>query len=550
MAGVLLLTVSVLFIYSVFHLNVREALGWAAGFCIGLSAVTAIAAGYRPSSRDVASFALFAIAAAAIAAWFAEAASIRNGGPSLLYAEGTDQLGYAHVADWIREHRPQIQPRADPAVPYESMPNIVFELDPRIGAFTLVAIVGSLRGLPSTFAYDPTCALLLAAAALGVAAVFARSLWALALLSAGLAVAHWYDFTRMGFLGKALAYPSSLFLVGLLFAMRGNYTPWRLLMLCGIAIGSALTLSGYVTGLMLTVIGFTAVGLEVLRTRRFDVDEFAVVCLLTATAVAASGFLVRPYVQGFPSTTFGPMDTLVRSLDIESWLMIQAVPGSTKIVLMGLVLGIAGTLSVAAYASGNIPAAALLVAPPALLGALLLLGGYSVVFQLTGFLYAASLCGVILLMSHFSFNGRRIFAIACGAGTIALILVRIPRFVVVAGRYTDPGIIAQYSHTLAELDVIASASDGRTVLVDTADDRNLPLVALVELGRRNVDLQWSAGAWYVVAGGWRGWEAPSYARPPDLRLVAADRAGDGPALRTGRFALIEGAARNEPSGGR
>jgi hypothetical protein len=62
---------------------------------------------------------------------------------------------------------------------------------------------------------------------------------------------------------------------------------------------------------------------------------------------------------------------------------------------------------------------------------------------------------------------------------------------------------------------------------------------LMELGRRDLALQWTPDAWLVTVGGWRGWPVPQYESPADLRIVAADRKDVGQAVYSGpHFAVV------------
>lgn len=55
----------------------------------------------------------------------------------------------------------------------------------------------------------------------------------------GLSLAHWYDFMHAGFLSKALAYPSALFTVGLLFLGLGDKRTWTIISSLSAVAGSA-----------------------------------------------------------------------------------------------------------------------------------------------------------------------------------------------------------------------------------------------------------------------------------------------------------------------
>src|SRR6266550_902618 len=225
-AGLLILTVVTALMYSVLHVRLGTALAIAAPLCAALSAASVLMTGRRPRLKDAAFFVLVAGLVAVVFTWANSAASIVTKGTSVLYADGTDQLGYAHMADWIRDHAPADKmsfaavPRGDPSLPYESFPNIMLGDEPRLGAFAFLGIVGFFERVPSAFAYDSACAIALAAGVLGVAAVFATGRLTFLVLAFGLSVSHWYDFQRAGYFGKALAYPAIFFAVGLFLHRR------------------------------------------------------------------------------------------------------------------------------------------------------------------------------------------------------------------------------------------------------------------------------------------------------------------------------------------
>src|SRR5258705_771811 len=81
------------------------------------------------------------------------------GGPGLLYSHGTDHLGYAQMADWIRmriQNSPLTLSQDDV---YGSFPDILLNRDPRFGNFFLLALISTISGRPGGFAYDLTCAI-------------------------------------------------------------------------------------------------------------------------------------------------------------------------------------------------------------------------------------------------------------------------------------------------------------------------------------------------------------------------------------------------------
>jgi len=63
-------------------------------------------------------------------------------------------------------------------------------------------------------------------------------------------------------------------------------------------------------------------------------------------------------------------------------------------------------------------------------------------------------------------------------------------------------------------------------------DISLPqpaIALLVELGRRNADVQWSPAAWKVILGYRKLWSPPHYTQPGKWRIVSPGAVGVDPA---------------------
>ena len=350
-AGLLLLTSATQLFYSIFYLPTGKALLIATAACLVITGCSLFVTGFRLHRQEFLLFILLTVLTSAVYAVANCASSIANGGPSLLYADGTDHLAYAHLADWMRDHAPshdaayRSEPLADPTLPYQSLPNIVFGMDPRMGAYTFVGIIGILRGVPSSFAYDSACAVALAAGVLGVAAVFTTRLFTFVTLALGLSLAHWYDFTQAGFFSKALAYPSALFTVGLFFLRWNDYRGWVIASLLVATAGSALMLSGFVTVLVILLLCMSAMFFRTLQSRRVELRDYTVLGLMAAFAVAVSGFFVRPYGGGFPHDPYKSLPTAFRALDIEGWITTTHM--AQPIIVLILVFTVLATLSLA-----------------------------------------------------------------------------------------------------------------------------------------------------------------------------------------------------------
>jgi hypothetical protein len=492
---------------------------------------------------------VFLVLLSAVHAVLSCASSIATRSPSVLYSDGTDHLGYANLADWMRDHAPShdmtyrdVEPRNDPAFPYQSMPNIMLGSEPRMGVFTFLGVIGTLRGVPSSFAYDLASAVALSAAVVGVASVFTTRFVIFVTLAFGLAIAHWYDFTHAGFFGKALAYPSVLFAVGLFFLSWGDYRPWIIATLLATAAGSALMLSGYLTALLLLILGMPAIFLNALRCHRVETQDVAVLGLMAAFAVATSGFLVRPYGGTFPGDPYGALATALQALDIEGWRATTGMAQPTVVVLLAFSVVASLFLIVLAHIRQQAAATALLLAPLVFLVVLLAYRKRDVAYQLTGFFYPATLCGAAMFVSsRRQWATQWVESAACLVAIGIMIGTRVPRAWSAVGRYTDSSFLATHTISLDEFDTIERVANGRSVLVDLGPRPTLAIATLVELGRRNLRLQWTPVPWFWAVGGWRPlWQIPHYATTPELRLVTRDEGTTTPPIAlTRNFLLIK-----------
>lgn len=145
--------------------------------------------------------------------------------PTIAAMDGSDMFGYAITADWVRAHPAADRPRTDR--PFEVMPYVNLYRDGgRPLAHLLAAAAGEARGTPSLFSYDWASGVLLAAGLLGFGGVFASGSLALVLLVAGAGTCNWLANNRTGYLGRSIAYPGALLLVGL-FLLTVERLTWR-----------------------------------------------------------------------------------------------------------------------------------------------------------------------------------------------------------------------------------------------------------------------------------------------------------------------------------
>lgn len=520
------------------------------------TAGTAYRAGLR-LRRSLALPGALAVLVAAVVAAISASATIEVGGPALHYWTGTDHLGYAHPADWMIAHPPWERPRVDPAVPYESWPALMLEADPRFGSLALVALVAVVRGVPATFAYDATCAVTLSAAVLGIAAIFARSRLTLCLLVLGLLTCHWYDYGRAGYLGRLLGYPAAGIVIGMLLAARAPLRPATLVPILLVVAGAASVYVADATVLFVGAIGGTFVLASLAlcrepvlrRLRCLPWQHLVVLTLIVVVALAAKNGVARRWSPD--ASQGGSLRASINALiDPAVGTELLARPwDEVRPTLLDLEQAHAPigmlpreALNVAIFAARAIWLALIVAAilkrdPAALaltLGPLLLLTTFNalpspfarwVTAQLPGTFYPFMLAGAALVVDGAAIRaGRQLAGRAAVVALTALMVVsvslRVPRFVGAVDRYVGTGTRTLPPFSLTEIDGLAAAIGTEAVRIDV-EEPHLVLIALVELGRRGIEIEWGPRAWFHVAS-YRGWPVPASASPARLVIEAID----------------------------
>src|SRR5438132_9725043 len=86
------------------------------------------------------------------------ASSIKFGEPSILILDGGDHLNYSQVVDWLLGHRITQAPQGGPDLPYESIVNLLYSVDPRFGTYGFLASLCVLTKQSAMFTFDLACA--------------------------------------------------------------------------------------------------------------------------------------------------------------------------------------------------------------------------------------------------------------------------------------------------------------------------------------------------------------------------------------------------------
>ncbi len=512
--GMLLLTLFTTACYIGFRMNFHNAILISYIVLIFSSGVTVFALRKKSIGRmEIIQFLFVFLIGALIFTWLCNYASVISNGPSISYLDGTDHIGYANLADWmvgnqVAERLPALSaPFANSVNPYEQLPNLMINWEPRIGAFAWLSIVSEIRSLPAVFAYDPACAIALSVSIIGIAAIFCETWVGIAILSIGLLGCHWIEFGHSGYFGKMLAYPSILFIIGLFVRSGVNRLVFPLVLL---AASSGILLSGFVTGAFI----FLFCGLIVLNEFRLKgrIDWKSANTLLTLVfvAIAADGLFVHPSNRGFPQNYLDYIDLAGRALDIVGWTSGPSYPNWLMCILIITMLVTSVFFGWLARNSGEIM---VLLFSPVIIFIILLPLQSPILLQLSGLIYPSILCGAILFGQK---TGNKYGYIG------ALVMVVLTSF------HTE-SVIARYAtghsvgiFTKQEIDSLAKAVGNKTVLIDVSGNPQLALILMAEFGRRNIDIQWSEKDWYTVAGGWRKWPVPSYATKASFLISQQD----------------------------
>jgi hypothetical protein len=505
---------------------------------VSLLGVASIATAFRwqPSRGDGGSILVLTVIISAVATGLASAAAIQSGVPGITFLDGSDHAGYGHAADWLIKHGIARRPIVSPDVPYESWPQLILSLDPRLSAFVFVALIAMARGLSGLFAYDSACAVVSTIGPLAVAAVYARTRPALFLLALGLMSGVLFDLGRSGFLGKLMGYPAALVVVGLFMTSTRRDAPWLATMMV-LTVGVATVHSGAATAILLLTFGAPFLAATLLfENRKGGVHDRwchdgVLLALLIFIALVATGLFARPIGTAAGSAfPFGWGWLTDRFFEIEN-------PQADRVrvllpwfgALLMAVVALQLATVVVALLVGSAVAVALCGSPLAVLAALYVADQKWIAQQLAGVLSWCTLAGIAVVHDDLRAAGRKAASVAILAIALAFVAVRVPRLAVAMQRYvfgTDP----HYRFKVSTFDEIRRLVQDGTLEIDT--DQPLPLnAALNELGAGESKLQWSPRAW-TRAFGYRRWPPPTYPTEPDYRLTAQ---GDPPS--TGNLIL-------------
>jgi hypothetical protein len=532
-AGVLALSSAALTIHVATQMKFSYALWIGATGLVGFSAAMC-----RGSASAMLAGREFAAAAATLAVLVGAACVVYLGreiqfaSPALVFFAGSDQFGYAHLADWLNGAPVNAGREASPAYPWNSWVNYMVTLDPRFGSISFVAIVSALTGRSGMFSYNLSCALVMVTASVGLAGIFSRSLIGFVIVAAGVFMSAWFSCSMAGFFGKTIGYPASLFSVGMFFALaRGSFDRdmrlSEIAVVLAIVVAACMTFSAIGTVVILLSTGGMFLLLHLMfrmrrseRPRLRSLSEATVALLmLSVVGIISGGTVARPmYPPTHPLDGTSWVDLGLRASQVvgpdENLSIVPLHDQLTLAVLVG-VLSVAIILIAARLK--NVDALAMM-AGIAVLASMLVISAKRWEFQLSVTIYVpVILCAVGAL----SADGRTIGYGTAAALAVVIIAVGAGRFAATVNATVGSGANQRFVLSRTEMDGIltaVSATDG--AYIDTPDVYSTyPLV--LEMHRKAIPFQFSPRAWQSFLG-YRPWDPPQYGKLHETTVVLRD----------------------------
>jgi hypothetical protein len=537
-AGVLIVGLGAAVLYCLVAVSFPMALLATVCSALATSAISAWLLPLRPANSGALATQLTAgVLLAVVMSLLVSTSSIRYGSPGTLFVHGTDHAAYSHVADWIRVHTPLDRPRADPSVPYESLPAFIFQVDTRFGAFSVLAATATGRNLSGFLAYDAVNTIALTAGILGVAAVFARTPGTLAIAIVGLASSTWLVYAHRGFLGRVIAYPSSMFVLGLLLTAPSMLPVTGIGALVALAVGAATMHHGVSVGTLMFFPGAAFVLFRLLLELNRGLGISAAIsemwprcvalilmCGAAALVPAGTGRPISP-IRWDAGVTWG--DIAGTMADLETQGLFPFVFGPEALLLaIGASLVISAIVLGLGWTHRNATAAGLILGCMAILATLLVQDSPTsrwAASNLAGTFYPLALCGGVALLAGQDSAGtyvvkpKLLTTIVMGALLFVFVGLRQPHFLTVVREY----VVAEnpwYRFTQDEMDALQRAIGQEAVEIDMGNHQ-LALAAFVELGVRGVEMRYSERGWKTSLG-FRDWLLPSM---PPAPLVLRDK---------------------------
>jgi hypothetical protein len=525
-AGVPALSSAALTVHVATGIKFWWAIWIAAAALISLSIATLYSADGRKRFGEMAPTTAVVVTALVVASCFVYLGlESKISSPALVVFAGSDQFGYAHLADWLNGN-PGNLGEADPTKPWDSWVDYMVKHDPRFGSISLVAIISALTGRSGMFSYNLSCALVMVTASVGLAGLFARSITGFVIVAIGVFLSSWFTVSMAGYFGKTIGYPETLFGVGMFFTLARSsdvrgVTVSQMIPVLVVVTGACISFSALGTTIVLLLIGtvflFTSWLFGAHQPRKLG--ELSVALLTLAAVGILSGGVARPM---YPS--YGLLDIIGWK---DLWLMAAQIMGpdaNLSSVALGYRAGLAVLVTALTVAILLIAArlrnyeATAMISGVAILAAMLVITGKRWEFYESLTIYVpAVLCAVGALSVHSRLFWYKIAA----ALAIIIIASGLGRFAATinytVGARTNP----QLSFGRSEIEKILTATGSNGgVYIDTPDVfSTYPLV--LEMHRKGIEFQLSPRAWKAFLG-YRHWDVPKYSKLHEIRVTLRD----------------------------
>jgi hypothetical protein len=530
LSGLVLLPCAVLAVHVVLLMTYWKAALAASGVLASASLIAVYVFGRQDLLRELPHIMVVTVALAVCATLTVTRTDLFFGGPGLLYSHGTDHLGYAQMADWIRmriQNSPLTLSQDDV---YGSFPDILLNRDPRFGTFSLLALISTISGRPGAFAYDLTCAIVLTVTSIGVSAAFSRTRSVLVLLAVALFVSVWFDFGRLGYLGKIVGFPATLLVVGLFFEFHRQFFGGKEFPLAALGavaatvICAAITFNALLTALALAVFGSAFLIAHLIWEKR---DSYAVhqigrsgliLVALIGLAIVSSGMIARPMYFSFIPLDVGwkaLTDWAIQVVDPVGIVGPLFLVGPSKIIIATIFVGIC----ILAIVMRSAAATALAVGTIVVGGALYAFDQRWRFYEITPLFVATPACAAaILLNGELFLAGRLRFYSLFGLFLLVPVGLGLPRYAAGLAYFGGGTTPSLYRFSLEETDRLAAAVDSTGAVIDVGEKVHFNIFLLVELGRRGIPFQLSETSWRASVG-YRPWPFPRYDKPMPIAIV-------------------------------
>lgn len=540
MAGMLLWSMGVFLFYSFCKFSVGMSSSIIAILGITVTIISLLRVKPKIDWHELSYLLPFIIVFAAFLTYLTNYTSIQLSNNGFLFREGSDQLGYSAMADWLNNNFVYNRPIADPNLPYQSFPSSLFDGDARFGSFFGLAIISKILNLPSMFAFDNACTIVLLTGYLAVTAVYTRSIKTFYIVFIALFFNFWFILSRTGYLGKIMCFPSILFIMGLFLSIQNNNrTKDYLIIVCLLLLtfAASMVFPGSVLSLFIFVVGGLFILFQFLNMKNFDLNSCianaGILLLMIFIGFSSFGAFVVPKNQSLLLTYNSvPLDwftILLYQLDLRLLAYDLVVPWyDTTIQHIFLILAfvIMIIFLICTLFKRNTIAASLIAAPLILVTSGYLFSLTWFAYELSSTLFALSVCSYAqftdsCLQEQKTITNTSLIYISTFLMFLAIAL-RIPSYIETLHRYVFAGVPSSTQYSQQEINQVAKIIENKPVIIDIPNIMySLPI--LVELGRRdNMKLQWSPDSWKSILGYRPDWHSPKITETPYILSTKSD----------------------------